>query len=180
MKEIIKKIDLKELIKILLFSLISILLIIVLIKINFNNKSVSTKDVKINLDKGSRGNYPKTESLWGTLEIKSLKIKTNLYKGSDEFLKYGALHHNETYFPTDGKAILIGASNEYFKNLRNVKKNDSIELKTVYGTYKYKVYKIRIRKIEYLKKEIEEFDTETLILYTNLNETERVVVYARW
>ena len=179
MKEIIKKIDSKELIKILSFSLTSIVLAIVLIKINFNNKNINIKDIKIELDKDSRGNYPKTESLWGTLEIKSAKIKTNLYKGSDEMLKYGALHHNETYFPTDGRVILIGASNQYFKDLDKVKKNDEVTIKTIYGTYKYKVYKTRIRKNDYINSEIENFDTETLILYTNLNDTQKVVVYAR-
>lgn len=172
-------IEIKKIIKTLLFSLISIILVVFLIKINLKTKNINTKNIKIDLDKESRSNYPKTESLWGIIEIPSVKIKTNLYKGSDELLKFGALHHNETYFPSDGKAILIGASNEYFKNLDKVKKNDKIELKTIYGTYKYKVYKTRIRNVEYLKKEIDTFDTETLILYTNLNETERVVVYAR-
>lgn len=179
MKEIIKQIELKQLLKVLVFSLISIILVICLIKINFKTKNINTKNIKIDLGKEPRNNYPKTESLWGTIEVPSVKIKTNLYKGSDELLKFGALHHNETYFPTDGKVILIGASNEYFKNLDKVKKNDTIELKTIYGTYKYKVYKTRIRKVEYLKKEIDTFETETLIIYTNLNETERIVVYAR-
>ena len=179
MKEIINKIELNKLIKILIYSLISISLIIFLVKINFKNKSVNIKNIKISLDKESRKNYPKTESSWGIIEIPSIKIKTNLYKGSDELLKYGALHHNETYFPTDGKVILIAASNKYFKNLDKVKKDDVITLNTIYGTYKYKVIKTRIRKIEYLKNEIDTFDSETLVLYTNLNETERVVVYAR-
>lgn len=179
MKELINKIGLSKIIKIFLFSLISITLVVFLIKFNFKNKSADIKNIKIDLNKESRSNYPKTETLWGTIEIPSVKVKTNLYKGSDELLKYGALHHNETYFPTDGKVILIGASSEYFKNLDKVKKDDTITLNTIYGTYKYKVIKTRIRKIEFLKNEIDTFDTETLILYTNLNEKEKVVVYAR-
>ena len=179
MKEIISKIKLETIIKVLLFSSISIALMITLIKVNLSNKTINTEDIKINLDKGPRDNYPKTESLWGVIEIPSLKIKTNLYKGSEKLLKFGALHNNETYFPTDGKVILISASNKYFKNLDKVKKNDTITLNTIYGTYNYKAYKIRTRKIDYLKEEIKNIDTETLILYSNLNENERIVVYAR-
>lgn len=179
MKEIISKIKLNTIIRVLLFSLISIILMIVLIKINFSNKNINTNNIKINLDKGPRDNYPKTESLWGVIEIPSLKIKTNLYKGSDELLKFGALHNSETYFPTDGKVILISASNKYFKDLDKVEKNSAITLNTIYGTYEYKVYKIRKRKTDYLKEEIKNIDTETLILYSNLNENERIVVYAR-
>ncbi len=169
----------KEIIKILLFSLISIILAVSFAKNIFKNNEIKIKDLKINLDKEPRSNYPKTESMWGTIEIPSVKIKTNLYKGSDELLKYGALHHNETYFPTDNKAILIAASQQYFKNLDKVKQNDVIELKTIYGTYKYKVIKTRIRKVETLKNEVNNINEETLILYTNLNESERIVVYAR-
>ena len=175
----IKKVGIKKVLKILIFSLLLILLATLLLKINVKTKKISTNNIKIELDKETRNSYPKTASLWGTIEIPSLKIKTNLYKGSDKLLKYGALHHDETYFPTDGKVILISASSKYFKNLSKAKENEKITLNTLYGIYNYKIIKTRIRTVEKLKEEINNIDSETLILYADLNESQRVVVYAR-
>ena len=165
--------------KVSLFSIIVIILATAFLNINFRSNKINIDNIKIDLDKESRSNYPKTETLWGIINIPTVKIKTNLYRGTEKLLEYGALHHNETYFPTDGKAIVISASNKYFKDIDKLKENDTIELNTIYGTYKYKVTKVRTRTINKLKQEINDIDTETLILYTNLNETERVVVYAR-
>lgn len=175
----VKELDKKKIGEVFLFSLIIIVLTVALLKINFKSKNIDTNNIKINLDKETRGSYPKTETLWGIIEIPTLKVKTNLYRGSEELLKHGALHHNETYLPTDGKAIVIALSKEYLKGIDKLKANDPIIIDTVYGTYKYKVIKVRTRTVNKLKQEINNIDTETLILYTNLNESERVVVYAR-
>ena len=175
----VKELDKKKIGEVFLFSLIIIVLTVALLKINFKSKNIDTNNIKINLDKETRGSYPKTETLWGIIEIPTLKVKTNLYRGSEELLKHGALHHNETYLPTDGKAIVIALSKEYLKGIDKLKANDPIIIDTVYGTYKYKVTKVRTRTVNKLKQEINNIDTETLILYTNLNESERVVVYAR-
>lgn len=175
----VKELDKKKIGEVFLFSLIIIVLTVALLKINFKSKNIDTNNIKINLDKETRGSYPKTEALWGIIEIPTLKVKTNLYRGSEELLKHGALHHNETYLPTDGKAIVIALSKEYLKGIDKLKSNDPIVLNTIYGTYKYKVTKVRTRTVNKLKQEINNIDTETLILYTNLNESERVVVYAR-
>lgn len=161
--------------KVILFSLVIILLMTFIIKFN---KRINIKNIKLDLDKELRENYPKEDSVYGTIEIPSLKTKVKLYKGSDELLKYGALHHRETNFPGEGKPILISSSSKYIKNLDKLKENDEIYIKTVYGDYKYKVVKTRIRKQEKIEKDLNQ-KSELLILYTDLNETERIVVYAK-
>ena len=157
------------------FSLVCIILVTVLIKFD---KKISVKNIKLDLEKEQRENYPKTDSLYGKIEIPSLKISTKLYKGSDELLKYGALHHRETHLPGEGRPILIAASNKYFKNLDSLKKGDEINIETVYETYSYKVIKTRIRKKEKIEEDLN-LKEEILILYSDLNELERVVVYAK-
>lgn len=169
----------KYYIKVIIFSLL-LILPVVLVSIGFKCKKISLKNIKVDLEKEERGNYPKEISLWGNIEIPSLKVKVNLYKGSDELLKYGAIHHRETYFPSEGHPILIGASDTYFKNLNKLKEDDKIIVNTLYGTYKYKVTKVRVRTIDKLNNEINSLDEEVLMLYSNLNEKERIVVYARW
>lgn len=168
----------KSIIKVITFSLL-LIIPIGLVSIGFRIKEISIKNIKVDLEKEERGNYPKEVSLWGNIEIPSIKVKTNLYKGSDELLKYGAIHHRETHFPSEGMPILIGASDVYFKNLNKLKSDDKIVVNTIYGTYKYKVIKVRVRTVEKLKEELNNLKDETLILYSNLNEKERIVVYAR-
>lgn len=56
MKEIIKQIELKQLLKVLVFSLISIILVICLIKINFKTKN-NKKTIKKRLNRISRNRY---------------------------------------------------------------------------------------------------------------------------
>lgn len=177
--KIIKEIGIEKVAKILIFSLALTMLVISLLKINLKSKNININNIRIELDKEARKTYPKTSSLWGNIEIPSLKIKVNMYKGSENLLKYGVFHHPETYFPTDGKLILLSGSSQYFKNITKLKENETITLNTIYGTYNYKIIKTRIRTVQKLKEEINNINTETLILYTDLNETERVVVYAR-
>lgn len=161
--------------KVILFSLVIILLMTFIIKFN---KGINIKGVKLDINKDARENYPKEDSVYGTIEIPSLKTKVKLYKGSDELLKYGALHHKETHFPGEGRPVLISSSSKYIKNLDKLKENDEIYIKTVYGDYKYKVFKTRIRKQEKIEKDLS-LKEDILILYTDLNETERIVVYAK-
>ena len=168
----------KSIIKVIIFSLL-LIIPLVLIFIGLKNKEINTKNIKVDLEKEERGNYPKETSLWGNIEIPSIKVKVNLYKGSDELLKYGAIHHRETHFPSEGMPILIGASDAYFKNLNKLKEDDKIIVNTIYGTYKYKVIKVRVRTVDKLNEELNSFNEEVLILYSNLNEKERIVVYAR-
>ena len=184
MIEIIKDKQKMQIIKTILFSIITVLLISAIIKTNIHIKNNDTEEVKISVEKEKRGSYPKTEMVWGTLEIPSLKIKSDIYRGSDELLKYGLLHHNESYFPSDGGTILIAGNNKYLKNLSEIKINDKITINTTYGSYKYKVEKTEIKNSKKLSAELEiSSKEEKLIIYTTYPEikgykSERFVVYA--
>lgn len=183
-EKIIQSKTFKMIIKILIPAVISIILIIIVLnKIEIIKKE--EQQIKINLEKNERSNYPKTEGIWATLEIPSLKIKTNIYRGEEELLNYGLLHHKESYFPGDNGTILIMGNNAYLKNLSKIKTKDEIILKTVYGTYKYKVEKTRIKNKDELSKSLEiKNNEESLILYTTYPETkgyksDRLVIYAK-
>lgn len=189
-QEIITNRKIKQIIKILLFSIISIILMIVVIEKNIKKlKEYSIKkedqNIKINLAKTPRTNYPKTETIWANIEIPSVKINTSVYRGENiDYLNYGAMHHKESYFPTEGGTILIVGNDKYFKNLKDVKEKDEINIKTVYGTYKYKVIKTSIKNAEKFGNELEITNSEEkLILYTTYPDipgykSDRFIVYA--
>lgn len=182
--ELINNKIIKIIIKIIIPTFLSVLLIVFLTgKINTKK---TEQNVKISLKKNARSNYPKTETIWATLEIPTVKINTNVYRGeSDDFLNYGVIHHKESYFPSDGGTIVIAGNNTYLKNLSKVKTNDKITLKTMYGTYTYKVEKTRIKNAEEFSNELEiKNDEEKLIIYAPYPETEgyksdRLVIYAK-
>ena len=184
MDKILENNKIKMIIKILIPTIISISLIILLLN-KINVIKTGDQQVKINLDKKERSSYPKTEALWATLEIPSLKIKTNVYRGEESLLNYGLLHHKESYFPGDKGTILITGNNTYLKNLSKLKAKDEIIIKTTYGTYKYKVEKTRIKNADELSNSLEiKNNEESLILYTTYPETkgykaDRLVVYAK-
>ena len=182
--EILQNKKIEMIIKTLIPVVISVILIIVGLRI-INIKKLEDQQVKINIDKKERSNYPKIEGVWATLEIPSLKIKTNIYRGEETLLNYGLLHHKESYFPGDNGTILITGNNEYLKNISKLKSKDEIIIRTVYGTYKYKVEKTRIKNAEEFSKSLEiKNNEESLILYTTYPETkgyktDRLVIYAK-
>lgn len=183
-EEILQNKKINTTIKLIIPSIISVVLIIIgLNKINIIKKE--EQQVKINIEKKERSTYPKTETLWAILEIPSLKIETNVYRGEETLLNYGLLHHKESYFPGDNGTILIAGNNTYLKNLSKLKPKDEIILKTIYGTYKYKVEKTRIKSSNELSNSLEiKNNEESLILYTTYPETkgyktDRLVVYAK-
>ena len=182
--EILQNKNIKMIIKILIPVVISTILTVMGLRI-INIKRLEEQQVKINIEKKERSNYPKTEGVWATLEIPSLKIKTNIYIGEEKLLNYGLLHHKESYFPGDKGTILIMGNNSYLKNVSKLKTKDEIIIKTVYGTYKYKVEKTRIKNAEEFSKSLEiKNNEESLILYTTYPETkgyktDRLVIYAK-
>ena len=183
-ENILENNKIKMIIKILISTVLSLSVIVILLS-KINIKKIEEQKVKINFSKNIRSNYPKTEAVWAVLEIPSLKIKTNVYRGEDNMLNYGALHHKESYFPKDGGTIVIAGNNTYLKNLSKLKTKDEIIIKTIYGTYKYKVEKTRIKNADELSNLLEiKNNEESLILYTAYPETkgykaDRLVVYAK-
>lgn len=183
-QELVNNKYIKGIIKVLIPSFISVILIVLLIE-KIDTKKTE-QNIKVSFKKSARSNYPKTETIWATLEIPSIKISTNVYRGeSDDFLNYGVIHHKESYFPSDGGTIVIAGNNTYLKNLSKVKANDKITLKTMYGTYTYKVEKTRIKNAEVFSNELEiKNNEEKLIIYAPYPETEgyksdRLVIYAK-
>ena len=173
----------KQITKILLFSIISIIIVISIIKYNIKLEAKSQEqNIKIELSKAERGNYPEKGAMWGIIEIPSIKLNVNVYRG--ESLEYGALHHKESYFPADGGTILIVGTDKYFKNLPNVKINDIITIETLYGKYKYKIEKTEVKNAEKFGKELKITNKEEkLILYTTYPDipgykSDRFIVYA--
>lgn len=183
-EEILKNKKLKQIIKVVLFSILSITLVIIVFK-NFKVKKIEEQQVKINLNKSERTNYPKEETLWAKLEIKSLKIDSDIYRGNEKYLNYGILHHKESYFPSDNGTIVLVGNTTYLKDLSKIKPKEEIKINTLYGTYKYKVEKTEIKNKEKLENELEiKNNEEQLIIYTSYPDTpgyksDRFVVYAR-
>ena len=131
----IEEIGIIKIIKIISFSSILTLATLLFMKINFSKNKININNIKVNVDKNEIENYPKTDSVWGVLEIPSLKINLNIYKGSDKLLKYGILHHSETYFPIDiirKKIIKVIGEENYIKltkiNPIKIIKNEEISI----------------------------------------------------
>ena len=174
----------KRIIKVLIFSFICILLMILAFKI-FKIKKQEDENIMINIKKEYRTNYPKTETVWAKLEIPALKINADIYRGENKnLLKYGLLHHKQSYFPSEGGTILIAGNNTYLKNLSKIKPNEKIKLNTIYGSYKYIVERTEVKSISKLEEELSiSKKEEKLILYAPYPDTpgyksDRFVVYA--
>lgn len=152
-----------------------------------NNEPVDIK-ITTEAEKTRLSEYPTYGTVWATIEIPSVNINLNVYRGEDlELLKYGAGHHAVSYFPGEGGTILIAAHNTegFFKTLPQVKKGDEITIKAIYGTYKYKVERTEVINAKTLGTNLDINDKkETLMLYTCYPvdtpgmKSDRFVVYA--
>ena len=128
------------------------------------------REIKINKIEKRLVNYPMHGEWFGSVVIPSVKINLKLYHGETlEVLRYGAGHHGGSYFPGEGGTIIIAAHNDYgmFYNLPKVKVGDIVEIKTVYGDYKYEVFKTEIANAKKLGENLKiKTDSEEIMLYT--------------
>ena len=87
------------------------------------------------------GNPPLPASLIGRLEIPRLKLSVMVREGADGKTLHRAVGHIPgTAMPGfAGNVALAGHRDTFFRELRNIKKNDSIEFETENGTYRYVV-----------------------------------------
>jgi len=87
------------------------------------------------------GNPPLPASLIGRLEIPRLKLSVMVREGADGKTLHRAVGHIPgTAMPGfAGNVALAGHRDTFFRELRNIKKNDSIEFETENGTYRYLV-----------------------------------------
>ena len=146
----------------------------------------SNDDVKVDKETHTITNYPGRNTKYGTLEIKNVDIKLPIYLGdSYKNLSKGIGHYAGSMFPGEGGAIVMAGHNNkgFLYNLYDVEKDNIINIDTIYGKFKYKVYKTDIIKDTESEKLPLVTEEETLMLYTCYPHTlgrtnKRFVVYA--
>lgn len=154
--------------------------------ISFEEIIPSNEDVSIDIETKQITNYPGRNTKYGTLEITSVDIKLPIYLGdSYENLSKGIGHYAGSMFPGEGGAIVMAGHNNkgYLYNLYDVVNGDIISINTIYGSFKYEVYKTDIIKETESEKLPLITEEETLMLYTCYPHTightdKRFVVYA--
>lgn len=110
---------------------------------------------------------PPVGSRYGQLICKDIKLEAPLYYGdSEKILEKGAGQYSLSGMPGEGRSILIGAHDmTFFKPLEKIEKNQTVEIETTYGLYKYKVKEIKVLEADDPDLYPQE-EKETLILYT--------------
>jgi sortase A len=89
---------------------------------------------------------PAKRSVIGRLEIPRLKLAVMVREGADEgTLRRAVGHIPGTALPGNvGNVGLAGHRDTFFRSLRNIRADDTIELETTEGTYRYVVKSTRI------------------------------------
>jgi sortase A len=89
---------------------------------------------------------PGPQAVIGRLEIPRLKLSVMVREGADEGTLSRAVGHIPgTAFPGKiGNVGLAGHRDTFFRALRNIRADDTIELETTAGTYRYAVKSTRI------------------------------------
>jgi len=91
---------------------------------------------------------PANGSVLGRLEIPSLELSVMLVEGTDEWTLNRAVGHIEgTALPgQNGNVGIAGHRDGFFRPLKNLDRNDTITLTTLYGRFTYRVNAIKIVK----------------------------------
>lgn len=89
---------------------------------------------------------PAMNAVIGRLEIPRLRLAVMVREGAGEnTLRRAVGHIPGTALPGNfGNVALAGHRDTFFRSLRNIRKNDTIELETTAGTYRYVVNSTRI------------------------------------
>jgi LPXTG-site transpeptidase (sortase) family protein len=100
-----------------------------------------------------RAPSPATGSVLGRLEIPSLDLSVMLVQGTDAWTLNRAVGHIEgTALPgRNGNIGIAGHRDGFFRPLKDIKRNDTITLTTLYGRFTYRVDAIKIVKPEDVK-----------------------------
>ncbi len=123
----------------------------------------------------------------GVLTIPKIDLKVAIGEGTDpKTLKYAVGHFNNTAMPGQkGNFCLAGHRSytfgEYFNRLGEIKSGDEIQVKTINGDYKYKVYDIQVVLPDQVKVLNSTADsTMTLVTCTPIRvATHRLIIKAR-
>lgn len=154
--------------------------------LSMNDREHDNSDVTYDSINHELNKYPALNSKYGRLTIESVNIKLPIYLGdSYKVLAKGIGHYAGSKFPGEGGSIVMAGHNTkgYLYNLYDINIDDIIDVKTVYGDFKYQVFKTEIIKDKEIGKLSLVLSEETLILYTcyphTLGKTnKRFVVYS--
>ena len=154
------------------------------IKNSKNNKKSNVKDSTI--DSTDLKDIIKNGTI-GILTISKIDLKVAIGEGADlKTLKYAVGHFQGTAMPGQkGNFCLAGHRSytfgEYFNRLGELKDGDEIQVKTVNGEYKYKVYDIQVvlpSQVQVLNPTTD--STMTLVTCTPIRiATHRLIIKAR-
>ncbi|WP_242841122.1 class D sortase [Clostridium akagii] len=154
------------------------------IKNSKNNKKSNVKDSTI--DSTDLKDIIKNGTI-GILTISKIDLKVAIGEGADlKTLKYAVGHFKGTAMPGQkGNFCLAGHRSytfgEYFNRLGELKDGDEIQVKTVNGEYKYKVYDIQVvlpSQVQVLNPTTD--STMTLVTCTPIRiATHRLIIKAR-
>jgi sortase A len=94
-----------------------------------------------NLEQLPAEKTPAHSAIIGRLEIPRLRLRVMVREGADERTLHRAVGHIPgTALPgRKGNIALAGHRDTFFRELRNIKENDAIDLQTENGTYRYTV-----------------------------------------
>jgi len=155
---------------------------------NYTEPNVD-KDCQVsNIDR-SLIDWPSYGDKYANISCDKIGLDASIYFGDNEqILRKGiGQYYGSSPFGYGKKILLSGHSSTYFAPLQYIKKGDVIKVKTSYGIYEYKVYKIKILNND-TKKGYEDVkaDKEKLIMYTCYpfslftgTTDERLFVYAK-
>lgn len=128
------------------------------------NKDVDGVNFYINNKEVSR---PDIGSVFASIKIPSINLEKDVVHGDgdDELIK-GIGHYAGSTLPGEGgNCILDGHRDTALKDLKNIKKGDSIFVDTNWGKYEYKVSDIKVTSPDD-STVMEPIDHEKLTLYT--------------
>lgn len=135
------------------------------VKITVKENKNSVKEIA-----ASTLNYPKSGEQYGYVYIEKLQMNEPLYFGdSNEILRKGAGQYTGSVYPGEKGTSLIGGHNiDAFGKLIGLQKDDLITIKTVYGTYQYKVTDSRVRRYDdqVILNQVFQKENYQLMLYT--------------
>ena len=133
-------------------------------KINIQSEQTNTEIASSTLD------YPKSGSQYGYVVIEKLKLNEPLYFGdTNEILRKGAGQYTGSVYPGEKVTSLIGGHNvDGFGKIIALQAGDIVQLKTVYGSYKYQVKNSEVKRYDdqAILDQVFQRDNYQLILYT--------------
>ena len=132
-------------------------------------------------------NYPEYGTKYASIQIPRIDVDLPVYFGDTlEILKKGVGHSSGSYFPGEGGSIIYMGHNakKIFRRFSELQIGNEITIKATYGTYKYKIYDMKLIKETDIDALPIQKQKEILMIYTcypfnNIGyASKRYVVYA--